>query len=330
MPPLAVEEGCAPDAPWEPPEPLLEERFVEHINDLARRHPLLLDAVGRYLAQRQWRFRDEEWSDILAGRHAAEVTRETISRLLHTVEDHRSRELLYRLTLVIGAFSEEDAVALASVAPVLGRPRERLHEVIGPWIQLGGRSQLLLSPLVDTVGSDDLPGRSVQVPSAAWFAGHPTGSDRSRGIVRRRHVFCEGAGIRTRRPPPDPGACPPELHGGTGRPEERLSLWFGVPLPEKMNLGLRLYLRALQYRVRTRYGRSVDKLLDDIDRLSRLAQEPEGWAVLGAAVLLGRHLGEVDRLLGIRLLRRAFQLTTEFRTFADREFVWPDGWGPNG
>jgi hypothetical protein len=329
MPPFGVEDARALLRSLGAPEPLLEERIVTHINDLARRHPLLLEAIGRYLAQRQWRFRDEEWGDILAGRHTAEVTRETISRLLHTVEDHRSRELLYRLTLVIGAFSEEDAVALASVAPVLERPRERLHAVVGPWVQIGGRGQLLLSPLVDAVGSDDLP-RAVRRRCLLRLGSR----DIRRGRIGPEELSSAVTYFARARAFDRAGLLLIQALSHLNSMEERvdprgvLSLWIGVPLPEKMNLGLRLSLRALQYRVRARYGRSVDGLLADVDRLSRVATEPEGWAVLGAAVLLGRHLGEVDRLLGIRLLRRAFQLTTEFRTYADRELVWPDGLGP--
>jgi hypothetical protein len=329
MPPVGVEDARALLRALGAPEPLLEERFATNLNDLAGRHPLLLDAIGRYLAQRQWRFRHEEWGDILAGRHTAEVTRETISRLLHTVEDHPSRELLYRLTLVTGAFSEKDAVALASVAPILERPRERLHAVVGPWVQTGTRGQLLLSPLIDAVGSVDLP-RAVRrrcllrLGSRVIRRGRIGPDDLSSAVTyfARARAF-DRAGLLLIQALAHLNSMEEQVD-----PRDVLSLWYGVPLPEKMNLGLRLYIRALQYRVRTRYRRSVEGLLADVERLSREATEPEGWAVLGAAVLLGRHLGDVDRLLGIRLLRRAFQLTTEFRTYADRELVWPDGLGP--
>jgi hypothetical protein len=95
-----------------------------------------------------------------------------------------------------------------------------------------------------------------------------------------------------------------------------------------MDLGIRIYLRALQFLVCTRYGRATDGLLDEIDALSRQATTREGWGVLGAAALLSRRLGDIDRLLGIRLLRRAFELTAEFRTYAGKEIDWPDGVGP--
>ncbi len=50
--------------------------------------------------------------------------------------------------------------------------------------------------------------------------------------------------------------------------------------------------------------------------------------LLGAAVLLSRRLSNIDRLLGIRLLRRAFELTMDFRNYLGREIEMPEGMGP--
>jgi hypothetical protein len=141
------------------PEARLTGAFVRSTNIFARRHPLLLVAIGGYLSKGGWRFREEEFSDLLTGKHVERVNRDTIERLLDTVADERSRELLYRLTLVIGAFSPEDARALASVEPRLDRPWERLHAVTGPWVKVDAEGRLRLSPLVDAVGSADLPWR---------------------------------------------------------------------------------------------------------------------------------------------------------------------------
>ena len=90
-------------------EALLTDAFVRGTNNFACRHPLLLVAIGGYLSQRGWQFRNEEFSDILSGKHVEELNRDTIERLLNTVADERSRELLYRLTLIIGEFSPDDA-----------------------------------------------------------------------------------------------------------------------------------------------------------------------------------------------------------------------------
>lgn len=311
------------------PESLLEAGIVGRLEEVAGRHPLLVDAVGRHLAQKSWRFRDEEWRELLAGEHAGEVTRETIGRLLRTVEDHRSRELLYRLTLVMGDFSEDDAASLGSVDPSLDRPRERLDAVIGPWVQEGARGSFRLSPLVEAVGSSDLPRKVrrrclLRLGSRVLRSG-PIGPE---GLVRAVSYYnkagaVDRAGLLLIQALSHLNSLDHDVD-----PREVLSLWYGVELPVKMSLGHRLYLRALQYRVRARYRRPVEGLLADVDRLSRLATVADGWGVFGAAVLLGRHLGPPDRILGVRLLRRAFQLTDRFGMPTDRELELPDGLGP--
>jgi hypothetical protein len=329
MPTLTVEDARVILQSLGAPETLLTEAFVRSTNNLSQRHPLLLIAVGGYLSERGWQFRNEEFGDILSGRHTEDLNRDTIERLLNTVTDERSRELLYRLTLIMGVFSADDARALASVRPGLDRPRERLHTVTGPWVQVDARGRLCLSPLVNAIGNRDLP-----------------------GSVRRRCLLRLGARTLRRGTLGPEDVCSAVTYFAGARAYDRaglilaqalahlngldrqvdprgvLSVWHGVPLPQRMALAIRIYLRALQFVVRTRYGRPTDGLLSEIGELSQQATQREGWGVLGAAVLLGHRLGGSDRLLGIRLLRRAFELAGDFRFCAGREMEWPDGIGP--
>lgn len=83
--------------------------FVRFLNDIARQHPLLLNAVGQYLELKNWQLTEEDLNGLFRNSFATEVNDETIDRLLTTVEDSNARELLYRLNLVIGSFSLEDA-----------------------------------------------------------------------------------------------------------------------------------------------------------------------------------------------------------------------------
>jgi hypothetical protein len=329
MPPLTDEEARVILRSQGAPDTLLTEAFIRGTNNLSRHHPLLLIAIGGYLSQRGWQFRNEEFGDILSGKHTEAVNRDTIERLLNTVADERSRELLYRLTLIIGAFSPGDARALASVRPVLDRPRELLHTVTGPWVQVDAGGRLYLSPLVDALGSDDLPWQVRR--RCRLRLGSRT---LRRGTLGPEDVCCAVSYFSGARAYDRAGLvllqALAHLNGLDREVDPRgvLTLWHGMPLPQKMDLGIRIYLRALQFLVRTRYGRATDGLLSEIEELSRQATNREGWGVLGAAVLLGRRLGDIDRLMGIRLLRRAFELTADFRLYADREIEWPDGIGP--
>jgi hypothetical protein len=329
MPSLTDEEARAILDSHGAPDHLLTPSFVRGTNNLARRHPLLLAAVCRYLAQRGWQFRSEQFDELLRGRHAEGIGRDTVERLLNTVEDDRSRELLYRLTLVHGNFSREDARALAAIDPRVDHCQERLHALIGHWVQVDARGRLLVSPVVDAVGSDDLAPlvrrRCLRKLGVRLIRGRPIGPDELCSAVTyfTQAGSYDRAGLLLLQALSHLKDLDHQVD-----PRGVLSLWYGVPLPERMDLGIRIYLRAHQFLVRSKYGRSTEGLLDDIDELSRRATEKEGWGVLGAAALIGRRVADIDRMRGIRLLRRALALTTELRTFADREIVWPDGMGP--
>jgi len=329
MPPLREDEARVILRSQGAPESLLTESFVRGTNNLASRHPLLLSAIGGYLSQRSWQFRDQEFDELLSSRHVAEVNRDIIERLLNTVADERSRELLYRLTLIIGSFSTDDVRALASVKPSLDRPRERLHAVTGPWVQSDARGRLVLSPLVDALGSDDVPW---PVKRRCLFR---LGKRSIRRDAVRPEDLCLAVGYFSRARAYDQAGllliqALSHLHNLDHLVDPRgvISLWHGMALPARMDLGIRIYLRALQFLVRSRYRCSTEGLLDEIDRLSQQATDREGWGVLGAAVLLSRRLGDIDRLLGIRLLRRGYELTADFRNYAGNKVEWPEGMGP--
>ena len=329
IPPLTDEDARAILESHGSPGPLLTPSFVRRTNNLARRHPLLLAAVCRHLARRDWRFREEEFGELMQGRHAEGIGRDTVGRLLRTIEDDRSRELLYRLTLIHGSFSPGDARALAAVKPSVARHRERMYALIGPWVQEDARGRLLVSPVVGAVGGEDL------APSVRRRCLRKLGTRLIRGRPVGPHDVCSAVAYFAQAGSYDrAGLLLIQALSHLNSldrlvdPGDILSLWYRVPLPDRMSLGIRIYLRAHQFRVRAKYGRPTDGLLDDIEELSRRAEEKDGWGVLGAAALAGGPLADLDPVRGIRLLRRALELTMDLRDDAGRGIEWPSGMGP--
>ena len=219
--------------------------------------------------------------------------------------------------------------ALASVKPSLDHPRERLHAVTGPWVKSTLGDELHLSPLIDALGSDDLPW---PVSDGAFFAS--ANGSQSRHAIGPEDLCSAVSYFNRARAYDRAGLLLIQALSHLNRldhevdPRGVLNLWHGMALPPEMDLGIRIYLRALQFLVRTDIAVRPSGLLGEIDRLSQQATEREGWGVLGAAVLLGRRLGDIDRLLGIRLLRRGYELTADFVTYAGKKVEWPEGMGP--
>ena len=121
-------------------------------------HPQLVDARINGLCKRGWP--DNELIDGIGnlGDPVTEVEyeREAIrNRLIDELPDE-TREMLYRLTLVMGDFDRKLAFALGSVHPAIHRPGEMLDILVGPWIEMRGNDQFHVSPLVSDAGDKNL------------------------------------------------------------------------------------------------------------------------------------------------------------------------------
>ena len=116
------------------PEKMLTKGFVDFAGGITRNHPALLASLGRFLKSRNWRMDDSAWDALLRSTYNQDLKIETEQILKHTVEEEASRSLLYRLTVAMTAFSEEDVTKVAEVEPEIPLPLERFHEAIGSWI----------------------------------------------------------------------------------------------------------------------------------------------------------------------------------------------------
>src|SRR5207244_3787725 len=130
---------------------------VRFLNNHCGRHPVLLTAAIRYLRAHGWQIDDQVLDGLFRGEYVDGVAVEIIQRLLNTVEDSQARDLLYRLSLIIGGFAQETVLAVAAAAPAVTRPRERLSRLMGLWIQRDLKDRLFLSPLVRVLGTVNLP-----------------------------------------------------------------------------------------------------------------------------------------------------------------------------
>ena len=67
-----------------------------------------------------------------------------------------TRGLLYRLTLLVGYFDRELAIAVGEVDPRIDSPGEALDILLGPWIEVMASDRFRVSPLVSSAGSKTL------------------------------------------------------------------------------------------------------------------------------------------------------------------------------
>ncbi|MBA7471440.1 hypothetical protein ES707_06746 [subsurface metagenome] len=127
-------------------------------------HPQLVQARISGLKQRNWP-KKELLAGIDPSRGAAQEIdseRDSIRERLISELSDRTRELLCRLTLVVGYFDRELAIALGQVAPAIQRPGEALDMLLGPWIEIRASDRFKISPLVSDAGTKSL-GKDTQL-----------------------------------------------------------------------------------------------------------------------------------------------------------------------
>ncbi len=96
--------------------------YSSMISSLTGGHPLLIASTAKYLREQHWHLNETTLANLFSNRHINDINEETLHRLLETVEDAQSRELLYRLNLIRGTFSLNDVLNVAAVVPPVDQP----------------------------------------------------------------------------------------------------------------------------------------------------------------------------------------------------------------
>lgn len=306
------------------PSSLLEPKTVNFLNAQAHQHPWLIAALAQYLRQQNWQITDKVFEGLLRNEYATGISAEVINRLLNNIEDATSRELLYRLNLILGNFSIEDVQALASVDPLVDRPRERLNTLIGLWIQRDVRDHLLVSPLVKTLGETDLHPNTRK--ASHFLLGHRILKN---GVLDQLDVINAVSHFVAAESLDDAGYvlifALSHLNNTTTpvRDYGLLAAWSELPIPRQMSLGVRIYLRGLQIAVRHKHNKDVLYLISDLDELTRQVRSQEGWAIVGALAIAGPVLAEGNLPLANRLFLTAIHLLPNASTPDGKPLMLP-------
>ena len=267
------------------PLTILTSEFATFVVGIARRHPMLVAAVAVYLKQRDWRVTREEIQGLFKSEHIAGMHVEIVQQILDNIQSRESRMLLYRLGLSLEALSIEDVMEIAAVDPQVDMPLERLQDVMGLWVQREANGRLLVSPLIA-----QLP--PVNLSSSTRKSCHRVYAER---IVSRERITAQQAVTALQH------FNTAELFNQAGIllfellteveavdvPEfisHILSIWSSTPLPDEMDLGIKIYLRMRQIAARHKHGLATSYLADDFEQLMNEATPAEAWAVLGAVV----------------------------------------------
>lgn len=259
-------------------------RTTPFLNRLAHGHPLLLIAVATYLGTKGWTINEEQLDALLRGDFKERLDHEVFTRLAQTTVEEQDRELLYRLDLIIGAFTLEHVRCVASIEPVVSRPRERLSKLLGPWVQQGNDGQMRLSPLLSGTLQKEIPSateKQAYLKLAENLLGQRSLNQyMAADLILYLHMAGETrrAGLALAMTLGAISSQEPDYAG------HLLDYWTETPFPKELGADLRIYIRGLQIKLRDQASKSVDSLISDLHLLVVGASQDDAWALFGACV----------------------------------------------
>jgi hypothetical protein len=259
------------------------------------RHPVLLGNAIRQLQSLAWPSVDEfeRATDELPS-----ADESTMRRLVRSVPSDDRRNLLYRLTLVIGAISLPEVRAAAAAMPSIAEPQSHVAELAGLWLQADARDRYVVSPLISRLGDTELPDdvrRSVNEKlGSCVLSRSPFGVSDVRAAW---HYFTE-AGLPSKAVALLTWALGAAKGAGDRQAQRVLLRLAPGAVSNNVPVGLRINLRATQISVAARLGKSAK---DAEGALVALLNEPLGkddeWSLVVAATALSTTRGPKDEVL---------------------------------
>lgn len=286
VPALSDEEIIDLLAEFNAPQWLLDPKRITFFRGVTGGHPMRLAALMGYLKAAEWTFGEEQIEAVFHGEFEARLQEETVRRLLETIPEPGSRELLWRLKLPWGQFQNDDVGILAQVEPSVARPQEALSSLLDIWVQRETDTLMSVSPLLQSIRTPGLPPNTTRwchLALAEKFLkrtklDHFEGTEAIYHLVAaddapRAAVFLLQALNQL------------QSHDEPMPRSPLLSVWWEAPIPDEVDLGLRIAIRSIQVRLARGHDKPVEVVARQLDELLDQVPAEGSWALLGAAVL---------------------------------------------
>ncbi|MBP0021660.1 MAG: hypothetical protein J7647_29405 [Cyanobacteria bacterium SBLK] len=297
---------------------------VKPLNSIAQQNPSLLVAIARYLHQKNWKFTIDTLEQLFKSKHTFGLDDETFDRILESIQNPQSQELLYRLSLIIGDFSFDDVQTIASVEPSILRPRQHFKDLTGLWIQKDTENRFRVSPLIKQLGKSEL----IETVSKRCYQklGEEIISQSSIDQYDAQDAILyffsadnfNQAGIILMLALQNLEEYESEKINSN---EIFLFMWCEQPLPQQMDFELKVILRGLQISCRYKYGKSINFLVEDLDLLIESISEQEViYACATIAMLINKYFDAIGFTRANTYLQTVLQLLPYAKLPNEEEF----------
>lgn len=302
------------------PSKIATDKFAAFLATSTRGLAVLVAAVVRFLASKSWIFETKVIEALFKGEYAAGVKHDAKQIIAATISDSATRELLYRLTCVVGPISRQQVEAIGKVPARINLALEKLSELVGIWVQPYGANAYSLSPLIDMNLANLLDSTTRQGVHATLASLTLRKTLSMADVVACVHHF-RAAGLDNQALVVLLRALVKVMDLSTEASNEWMvsSLWSHQPLPETTDMSLRLNLRAVQITLAEKRKKDYRFLSDDLRQLLSHAQS-DSKAQLGVFM--------ASSLLATQLFKKQPSLANQYILKAlgsARKAVLPNG-----
>jgi hypothetical protein len=236
--------------------------------------PVLVAAAARLLKTKNWTVNNETLESFFGGQFASGVRTDARVMIESTIPDDQARELLYRLTCVVGPISKTQIEQISQIPEKIRLATDKLDQLLGLWVQPYAEETFLLSPLVESSLSGRLDSntrRGVHAILAINLLKRKTKTIID--VITCIHHF-QLADLLHEASTVLMKTLLTITHMEREVPNESLLLttWTVGPLSSTIDINVRLLLRALQIGLADKHGAEFSGLLADLDRLMMEAQ----------------------------------------------------------
>lgn len=258
------------------------------IVELTDGHPLIINAVCRYLREQRWTIDIATLDSLFKNEYGKQLDKETYEKLLTSTEDEDSRQLLFRSKIIIGNFKEREIQVVGNVEPVIKNLNQKITRLSGLWLKPLQDGKFQLSALVKRLGQnlgqtlseainkalgDDIISQSPLSPANAFKALQYF--DRAKSYNQAAFLLIKVLNSSLDNP---------KLFFNWG-----FSLfWYYDALPELMHPFAKLYIRFMQINLSLMENRETGFLINDLNEIAK--HEDIGDAGKGIVSLLNFRL----------------------------------------
>jgi hypothetical protein len=242
-------------------------KYVNLIAIISEGNPQLINAIIYNLKSINWGKDSSELFEVLLKKEfASEILNDSQKTIKKFITDEKSKELLYRLSLIPWDFKMQEVISVCEVSEKILHPNDKLQDLVNIWIQ-ENKDSYQISPLIYNIGVNNL---SVEVFENVHIA--LAKSIISTKILNQISAYNSISSFIKGKDFNNAGIVLLKVYFSAKTEEEAkylsdwgyLSYWIENDIPQEMNMILKSYIRCEQIRLFKLLSKEKTILLDSL------------------------------------------------------------------